>query len=266
MVGPRSQLLRLLVLIFGTTTRVESLNIGRLREASCDHGRARPGGQAGVGPRAYARPTLHCQGLLIDSGALCIAPVAWIPASDSHDSLRLSPLRGGFEPALGAPHHRSVVNFLRSQYGRASGGKARWNVALIHFGLIAAISFWLRNHTKNGRMRWILGVMSYDSSVLALGGLVGSHADILGFPLFAVLNIPRLILSASVHPLLLTLILSVAQRAKLDIDWLRIWLGKLFAFGLAAAGSYSTIRHLSLRYRACCLRIHAHALCSYAWG
>lgn len=97
---------------------------------------------------------------------------------------------------------------------REGGPKTIKTFALVTFGLLGCGAYTLsRLNDADSSLGWALKGFAYVNSVLALGGVVGNRADLLGVPIFALLSMPSL-LAAAVSPSALTY--ALARLAHLD--------------------------------------------------
>jgi hypothetical protein len=124
--------------------------------------------------------------------------------------------------------------------------RLRFNLALLHFGTLALGAYALHARAEGRRLRLLLKGMALSNLVLALGGAVGRQADILGFPLFAILSMLRAVANPALYPLALPLLSRAAERAGA-----RALFGPrtaaVLALVLSAFGGYTTLSHILFR-------------------
>ena len=85
-------------------------------------------------------------------------------------------------------------------------------LALAHFGLLSFGAFLMRLWCKHRALRLALGGFLYENALLAVAGLVGNRADVLGVPIFALLSIPSVLATSISTPALTCALASVVER------------------------------------------------------
>ena len=117
-----------------------------------------------------------------------------------------------------APH--TVAQAVALQHPAAGVGaphvEARGGLrlyALAFFGTLSCCAYGLRAQCQHRALRLALAGFGCNSALLSLAGSIGSRADVLGVPLFALLAIPALLSSVVAVPALTCALASVAELA-----------------------------------------------------